>query len=132
GAAGCGVVGRFLAGGVVMRGARPTSSILWLGEPACNDPLVVGGKAASLSRLAARYPVPPGFALTTALFDRASRHKDAEEAEKTPVLSAGLRRQIAAAYRQLGERACLEPPPVAVRSSAVHGDGRDASCARLH
>ncbi len=45
--------------------------ILWLGDPACHDPAVSGGKVANLSRLAASHPVPPGFCLTTAAFERA-------------------------------------------------------------
>ena len=45
--------------------------VLWLGDPACEDLLLVGGKAANLSRLAARHRVPPGFCLTTAAFERA-------------------------------------------------------------
>jgi len=35
-----------------------------LGESHAHAPALVGGKAASLSRLAAAYRVPPGFALT--------------------------------------------------------------------
>jgi pyruvate,water dikinase len=117
-----------------MMDTRPSGSIVWLGEPACNDPLVVGGKAASLSRLAERYPVPPGFALTTALFDQASHHERIAEHDATPLLSAlaGLRVDIAAAYRQLAVRAGTEDPAVAVRSSAVDEDGSDASFAGQH
>src|SRR5215470_17110585 len=114
--------------------AQSSGSILWLGEPACNDPLVVGGKAASLSRLAERYPVPPGFALTTALFDRALRHERSAEDDATPLLSAlaGLREEIAAAYQQVAVRAGTENPAVAVRSSAADEDGSDASFAGQH
>jgi phosphohistidine swiveling domain-containing protein len=129
-------VGRFLrhTGEAKMTDTRPSGSIVWLGEPACNDPLVVGGKAASLSRLAERYPVPPGFALTTALFDLAARHERAAKDDATPLLSAlaGLRGEIAAAYRQLAVRAGTEDPAVAVRSSAVDEDGSDASFAGQH
>ena len=42
--------------------------ILWLGEPACHERARVGGKAATLSRLAAGYRVPPGFCLTVAAY----------------------------------------------------------------
>ena len=38
----------------------------WLGCDECHDVAMVGGKAASLSRLAAEYRVPAGFCLTTA------------------------------------------------------------------
>jgi phosphohistidine swiveling domain-containing protein len=117
-----------------MTHTRPSGSILWLGEPACNDPLLVGGKAASLSRLAERYPVPPGFALTTALFDRASRHERSVEGDATSALSAlaGLHGEIAAAYQQLAVRTGTDDPAVAVRSSAVDEDGSDASFAGQH
>src|SRR5262245_44423496 len=117
-----------------MTHTRPSSSILWLGEPACNDPLVVGGKAASLSRLAERYPVPPGFALTTALFDRAARSRGTAGKDAAPLLPAlaDLRAELAAAYQQLGVRTGMEDPAVAVRSSAVDEDGTDASFAGQH
>lgn len=117
-----------------MTQTRPSGSILWLGEPACNDPLVVGGKAASLSRLAERYPVPPGFALTTALFDRAasSRRNAAEDPTQILPTLADLRAEIAATYQQLAMRTGIEDPAVAVRSSAVDEDGTDASFAGQH
>ena len=60
--------------------------ILWLGQPGCHDPQVVGGKAANLSRLAADYRVPPGFALTTAAFEEAMRSGAIADA---PSASAG-------------------------------------------
>ena len=75
--------------------------IAWLGEESAHDELVVGGKAASLSRLAARFRVPSGFVAT-------------------PETDA---RAIADAYETLG---C---PRVAVRSSAVGEDGLDHSFA---
>jgi pyruvate,water dikinase len=109
-------------------------SIVWLGEPACNDPLVVGGKAASLSRLAERFPVPPGFALTTALFDRAARSRRTTAEDATAILPAlaDFRAEIADAYQQLAMRTGMEYPAVAVRSSAVDEDGTDASFAGQH
>src|SRR5437879_4115548 len=45
--------------------------LLWLGEPACHDRALVGGKAAHLSRLAAGQRVPPGFCLTAAALEAA-------------------------------------------------------------
>src|ERR1044072_5977182 len=42
-----------------------TVDILWLGDAASFDLALVGGKAANLSKLAARHRVPPGFCLTT-------------------------------------------------------------------
>jgi phosphoenolpyruvate synthase/pyruvate phosphate dikinase len=69
--------------------------IAWLGEENAHDEFVVGGKAASLSRLAAAFRVPSGFV--------AMPESDAEA--------------IADAYLTLGG------PRVAVRSSAVGEDG---------
>ena len=44
-------------------------SIRWLGQAACCDPSQVGGKAANLSKLALRYPVPAGFCLAVDALD---------------------------------------------------------------
>src|SRR5262249_51617996 len=49
--------------------------IVWLGDPACHDASLVGGKAANLSRLAARHPVPPGFCLTAAVGESLEAHE---------------------------------------------------------
>ena len=51
--------------------------IVWLGDAPAEDKAIVGGKVAPLSRLAARYRVPPGFALTTFAFDLANRDAEA-------------------------------------------------------
>ena len=91
--------------------------ILWLGAPGTDDPRVVGGKAASLSRLAARHRVPPGFCLTAT-----AAGPDAD----------GVRAAIAAAYSELGRRAGEPEPAVAVRSSAIDEDGAAASFAGQH
>jgi hypothetical protein len=45
--------------------------IVWLGDPACHAAVLVGGKAANLSRIAGDYLVPPGFCLTVDFFDHA-------------------------------------------------------------
>jgi phosphoenolpyruvate synthase/pyruvate phosphate dikinase len=85
--------------------------ILALGDPRAGDPALAGGKAASLSRLAAAgHRVPPGFvvALPGATLDRSARAA------------------VLAAYRALGE------PAVAVRSSAIDEDGAAASFAGQH
>ena len=94
--------------------------VAWLGEQAAHEPALVGGKAASLSRLAAEYPVPPGFALTSTALALAA-----------PALARGdipddLRAQIGAAYATLGGGR------VAVRSSAVDEDGDAHSFAGQH
>jgi phosphoenolpyruvate synthase/pyruvate phosphate dikinase len=92
------------------------AEILGLGDPRAADPALTGGKAASLSRLAARRRVPPGFvlALPGATLDRAARAA------------------VVAAYRRLGEGCGVAEPPVAVRSSAVDEDGAGASFAGQH
>jgi len=92
------------------------SEILWLGEGRCADPTRSGGKAASLSRLAAGRRVPPGFVVALA----------------GPSLDRGLRGAVTAAYHRLGEVTGVADPPVAVRSSAIDEDGADASFAGQH
>ena len=84
---------------------------------AAHDAALVGGKAASLSRLInAGLPVPPGFALTTAAFEA---WRDAgRDAIPAPILTALLD-----AYRALGDAT------VAVRSSATAEDGTAMSMA---
>ena len=110
--------------------------IVWLGEPVAEDRALVGGKVAPLSRLAARYRVPPGFCLTTGAYDLASTWVGAPASERSGAdilcLPSALRQQIAAAYRQLGELTGLDQPSVAVRSSAVDEDGADTSFAGQH
>jgi rifampicin phosphotransferase len=73
---------------------------------------LAGGKGANLGELlAAGFPVPPGFCVTTeALFEALPLPNDLAEA-------------ILAAYRELGA------PPVAIRSSATAEDLPDASFA---
>ena len=92
------------------------AEILRLDDPRAADPTLTGGKAASLSRLAATWRVPPGFvvALPGATLDRAARPA------------------VLAAYRALGERCGVADPPVAVRSSAVGEDGAETSFAGQH
>ena len=93
-------------------------SVVWLGETACHDRELVGGKAAYLSRLAAEYRVPPGFCLT------ATAHGPARDARQGD--------DLAAAYRELATRSEAATPPVAVRSSALDEDGAAASFAGQH
>ena len=102
--------------------------IVWLGDAHAEDKAIVGGKVAPLSRLAAQYRVPPGFALTTWAFDLASRAGDPD----TLHLPETLRQQVVAAYRRLADLTGLNQPSVAVRSSAVDEDGADTSFAGQH
>lgn len=91
--------------------------LVWLGEEAAHDPALTGGKASSLSRLAAGYRVPPGFVLTTEAFER----------------TAGLSQKVLeTAYRRLATAVGEADPRVAVRSSAVDEDGAATSFAGLH
>lgn len=112
----------------------PVSGILWLGESACHDQALVGGKVANLSRLAADHRVPPGFCLTTAAYDQA---RSSGIRLHGPVAGAGdlpaaLADSLAAAYRTLAGRCGEAEPAVAVRSSAVDEDGVGASFAGQH
>lgn len=95
------------------------STVHWLGEDRCHDDSYVGGKAASLSRLAALHTVPPGFAIGAL-----PAHQTAIAGE----LAVGIEQ----AYRGLASRCGSEAPPVAVRSSALDEDGLDASFAGQH
>ncbi|MBN1888467.1 MAG: PEP/pyruvate-binding domain-containing protein [Thermoflexales bacterium] len=94
-------------------------NIYWLDTPACQDPLVVGGKAANLGRLASTHPVPPGFCL-------------AAHNAGSNILTPQLHAELVTAYARLGERCGALQPSVAVRSSAVDEDGQQASFAGQH
>ena len=91
--------------------------LVWLGDEAAHDPLLTGGKAAALSRLAAGFRVPPGFVLTTAAF------------EWSRELTGAI---LEVAYARLGQIVGDETPRVAVRSSAVDEDGATTSFAGQH
>jgi len=101
--------------------------IAWLGEPACADRALTGGKAAALSALVAVGSVPPGFCLTSTAaarwWPRVAEHVAEPE---------GLRTIVAVAYRALAERCGEAAPAVAVRSSALEEDGASASFAGQH
>jgi pyruvate, water dikinase len=74
---------------------------------------LVGGKCANLGELTqAGFPVPPGFAVTTAAHGRDD-----------------IAAAVAEAYAELGRQVDRADPPVAVRSSAVAEDLPDASFA---
>jgi pyruvate,water dikinase len=74
---------------------------------------LVGGKCANLGELtSAGFPVPPGFAVTTAAYQRDD-----------------IDTEVAAAYAELGRAVGRDNPPVAVRSSAIAEDMPDASFA---
>lgn len=95
-----------------------------LGDPACGDPTQVGGKAAHLSRLAAKHRVPAGLCLTAAAY-RPDHPPGAP-------LPADLETELAAAYEALSRSSGVPEVPVAVRSSALDEDGDLASFAGQH
>ena len=95
------------------------STIMWLGEEACHLDELVGGKAAALSRFAATYAVPAGFAVPAL-----SPH--------APAIAVDVAEAIASAYHALAHRRAKPDVPVAVRSSAIDEDGCDASFAGQH
>src|SRR6476659_1972745 len=99
-------------------------NLLWLDDPRCRDPQLVGGKAAQLSLLAADFDVPPGFCVPAPLL--AALDDGSDE------LPIDLQDAIVAAYRALAARSEVADPPVAVRSSAIGEDGAQASFAGLH
>jgi pyruvate,water dikinase len=112
---------------------RHARHILWLGEAACEDAAVAGGKAAGLSRLVVSHRVPPGFCLAATAFENAASGGRAgpatTEVDAPPALPPDVRDELIAAYRVLGERCGDAEPAVAVRSSAPEEDGRAASFA---
>lgn len=84
----------------------------------CRSAPLVGGKAVNLHRLiAAGFPVPGGFAVTTAAFAAA------RAAGSIATLPSEIEAIVLAAYRALGS------PAVAVRSSATAEDLAEASMA---
>lgn len=94
--------------------------IFWLDDPRCQEAKLVGGKAASLARLASSQNVPPGFAIPRV------------SARRTGSIPALLRQALESAYRELGEKCGVQNPAVAVRSSALDEDGAQTSFAGMH
>jgi pyruvate, water dikinase len=135
----------------------PSSEIIgWFADIGLSDRPTVGGKGGSLGELTrANIPVPPGFVVRTAAFERflSALEKDepiraevealqSDQIEKILALSQRLRSrieaaplpddvnlQILAAYTELC--GVGSNPPLAVRSSATTEDAADASFAGL-
>ena len=103
--------------------------IVWLGDPACRDLLLVGGKAANLSRVAGDYDVPPGFCLTVEFFERYESERQHFAEGRRPALPPALLQRLANAYETLAARCGDAHLAVAVRSSAVEEDSHLASFA---
>ncbi len=94
-------------------------NLLWLGDPKSFEAVLVGGKAANLSRLARMYHrVPDGFCIPVTMMDEAHPHD--------------LRAEILVAISDLMACHSLPELVVAVRSSAVDEDGAAASFAGQH
>src|SRR5438093_5796225 len=98
--------------------------VAWLGEPASFDESVVGGKSANLGRLAATFRVPPGFCIDAAVQARLGAAVNGDASA-----DAALNELTATSYTELGRRMGDTRPRVAVRSSAIGEDSRDASFA---
>ena len=103
--------------------------IEWLGS-ASGGPETLGGKAASLDRLARMgFRIPPGFCLTTTAFDRQVSTVGSDRIAEA-ALGAELGALLQTAVGELtADRA---EPRFAVRSSAIGEDGAAASYAGLH
>jgi pyruvate,water dikinase len=121
-----------------------------------SDEPLFGGKSSGLGELlSAQIPVPPGFALSTGAFaafmseaglervvDQALAQVSGDdvdalgraaraigEAMRSAPVPAAVRDELAGRYRELAAEAGEDSPPVAVRSSAVGEDSRDATFA---
>ncbi len=135
----------------------PSSEIIgWFADVGLSDRPTVGGKGGSLGELArAKIPVPPGFVVRTAAFERFLANMEKKEPIRAKVEALGSHEleKITALSKQLRERveSTLLPedvnaeiaaalvelcgkdnnPPLAVRSSATTEDAVDASFAGL-
>jgi len=130
--------------------------VVWFDELEGDVRAVAGGKCASLVEMRrAGFPVPPGFAITVAAFERfgeetgvnaqverllatadlASTESLRAVSEQIETLAAdvrlpaGLMGLIESAYRRMARETGEDDPAVAVRSSAVGEDSAEASFA---
>ncbi|HEY1967925.1 MAG TPA: PEP/pyruvate-binding domain-containing protein [Pseudonocardia sp.] len=133
-------------------------SVVWLDQPSCTDPELVGGKGANLGRMtAAGLPVPPGFVVTAEAYrgfaerdglgrriasaldgvgnagpgELASRATRIRELITGSPLPTSLAAEITAAYATLAAGSGGDPY-VAVRSSGTAEDLAGASFAGQH
>jgi len=135
----------------------PSSEIIgWFADIGLSDRPTVGGKGGSLGELTrASIPVPPGFVVRTAAFERLLSALEKEEPirSKVEALNAHQLEEITALSEHLRARIEAAPlpddvnleilsahrelcgvegsPPLAVRSSATTEDAADASFAGL-
>jgi pyruvate,water dikinase len=128
----------------------------WFADVGLSDRPTVGGKGGSLGELTrAKIPVPPGFVVRTAAFERflAALEKEDPVRAKVEALGSHELEKITALSKRLRERVESTPlsedvsteiaaalvelcgkdnnPPLAVRSSATTEDAADASFAGL-
>ena len=103
--------------------------IAWFDDAWSRDPAKVGGKGASLGRLANDYSVPPAFNLTVDAFARWGATPRGVSANEPP---PDMLETVVRAYTKLGALCESDNPAVAVRSSAVDEDGSDNSFAGQH
>ena len=131
--------------------------IVWFGDldRAATD--LAGGKGANLGELVkAGFPVPPGFVVTAGAYlasmdagavrdelcgppneaapggDLAGLAADCQALVRKAGLRSDVRRALAAAYLELGQRVGVSDPSVAVRSSATSEDAADTSFAGMN
>ena len=108
-------------------------NVVWLGDADCSNPDVAGQKAAGLSRLITDFPIPTGFCITTAAFDRWKKWcQHSGSGSSSRVSPAFLLRAIEEAYDRLAEMTGEPSPAVAVRSSGTYEDGKTSSFAGIH
>ena len=103
--------------------------IVWLGDPACHAPALVGGKAANLSRIAGDYLVPPGFCLTVDFFDHAESKGQRFQEDSSPTLPPALFETLASAYERLAAQCGNAQLPVPF-DPAVEEDSHLLVCRR--
>lgn len=97
--------------------------VIWLDAPLGTDVARVGNKTAHLGALAAEFPVPPGFCLTTSAYADWNAQSNKDE------LPPDLQTLVAQAYSELASRIGVAEPRVAVRSSGIDEDSHGSSFA---
>ncbi len=97
--------------------------LIWLDQEEARDISLVGAKAARLSALKGRFPVPRGFCLTAEAF----RQWLAQGQPETMPENIGM--LLDRAYQELAALLGTTEPRVAVRSSAADEDSHSASSA---
>ena len=108
--------------------------ILSLGDTLCDDPSVVGSKAANLSLLIKSHRIPPGFVITADAFHIAAGYGlwKGSEFDNVHGMPRRVYDQFVAAYNRLRLNSLSNEFCVAVRSSALEEDGISASFAGQH